>query len=146
MSGIEANGEDRYPDWYEDPHDPDSLVVEFVTSETKNVEMLRAHGEENQNRYWLIPPKEIGGISPGDVDNLSAEDVQEALALPEPPKYLSKVIVPAKTAMRISSINENFGKEGTWPQAELEERLDDDAYEIVRTFEQSDTMDEGDLK
>ncbi len=144
VSGAAANREDRYPDWYEDPHAPDSLVVEFVTSKDQEMELLRAHGDENQDRYWLIPPREVGGISPDDVEDLSAEGVREALALPEIPKYISKVTIPPGKALRISTIKENFGTEATWPQVELEERLGEGAYEVIHSFDETDRSFEED--
>ncbi|ELY94599.1 hypothetical protein C483_02670 [Natrialba hulunbeirensis JCM 10989] len=143
VPGWSANDEERYPDWYEDPHDPDSLVLEFNTSATEDTVMLRAHGEENQNQYWLIPPKEIGGVDPNDVEGLTAADIQEALALPEKPKYISKVTLPPETPIRVSGIKENFGSDGEWTQAEIENRLGEDAYEVIRTFEEVAT-DRGD--
>lgn len=141
LSGSKASQDGRYPDWYDPPHDPESLVFEFISAaqEEEEVELLRAHVEDNQDGYWLIPPKSIGGLDPDDVDDTTAKDLQNVLALPECPKCISKVTIPPETPMRISTIKENFGKDGGWPQIELENRLGKDAYEIIHEFdEQSD--------
>ncbi|NKB46260.1 MAG: hypothetical protein GKR77_00530 [Legionellales bacterium] len=54
---------------------------------------VRVHGEDNQMSKWMVRSKEIEGLTP--------RQIQEKLALPKTPVYISDVEVPTSITMRV---------------------------------------------
>jgi len=82
---------------------------------------VRVHGENNQARSWMMRAKDIEGLSP--------IEIQQKYALPELPKYVSYVHVPAGTRIRvgIAGAQVDWGY-GGGTQYELLEKIPNDAF------------------
>ena len=66
-------------------------VVEGTT--TRELKLVRVHGENNKISGWMMDASEIKGLSP--------QEIQNKFALPELPTQVSDVLVPSGTQVRI---------------------------------------------
>jgi RHS repeat-associated protein len=101
------------------PYASGTRAREIVLSRERT--LVRVHGEGNQARSWLMRAEEVEG--------LSAAEIRDKFALPEMPKYLSDVQVPAGTRMRVGRVGEQPGwGVGGGMQYELLDRLSETAF------------------
>jgi hypothetical protein len=82
---------------------------------------VRVHGEINQARSWMMRAREIEGLTP--------LEIQDKFALPELPRFVSEVDVPAGTSLRVSRAApiEGWGS-GGGTQYELLQRIPESSY------------------
>jgi filamentous hemagglutinin len=107
-----------FPSGYSPPYKPGTRVTEFTT--TVDEVFVRAHGESNMARAWMMRREAI--------DGLSASEIRAKYALPELPSRLSYVYVPAGTRIRAGTVNPVFGGVGNATQYELLQRLPASAF------------------
>lgn len=92
---------------------------------TTDERFVRVHGESNRAGNWLMNEKDIHGLSP--------EQIQEKFALPETPKYVSDVNVPAGTTVRTGTVGEQTGwGGGGGTQSELMGRIPGESFTNTR--------------
>jgi hypothetical protein len=101
------------------PYAKGTTAKDIVT--TEDSKFVRVHGETNQARSWMMREEDIKGLSP--------EQIQNKFALPETPKYVSDVNVPAGTKVRVGTVGaqEGWGTGGA-TQYELQQRLPQSAF------------------
>jgi hypothetical protein len=93
----EVNAE--FPAHYRPPYEPGTRVVEYTTK--MEDQFVRVHGEDNQARQWMMRREAIEG--------LTAEEISRKYSLPEVPRYVSDVTVPAGEHIRVGRTAENYG-------------------------------------
>jgi hypothetical protein len=108
------------------PYENGSRAREIVLE--KETLFVRVHGEGNQARSWMMRPEAIKGLTP--------QQIKDKFALPELPKYVSDVHVPAGTRLRAGTAGkqESWG-EGGGTQYELKEKLPDSAFRNRRPLQ-----------
>ncbi len=89
-----------------------------LRSETK---FVRVHVDGNQARSWMMRSDEIVGLTPAQI--------KDKFALPEIPKYVSDVNVPAGTRIRVGKVEGHPGwGAGGGTQYELKDKLPKEAF------------------
>jgi hypothetical protein len=101
------------------PYAANTPVQEFVTAE--ETVFVRVHGEGNMARSWMMRAS--------DIEGLTAAQIKDKFALPELPKFVSEVHVPAGTNVRVGTVaaQEGWGQGGA-TQYELLQRLPESAF------------------
>jgi len=106
---------DVFPDDYNDPYQPGSLVAEFEIQEAGT--FARVHGPDNQARSWMVGDTDI-------IEGLSPIEIKNRLSLRDEPEYVSDVNVPEETEIRVGEVAANFDGRSGATQFELLERID----------------------
>ncbi len=88
-----------FPTTWLPPYAPNTTV--YVVKTTEPTVWKRLHLEGNQVGRWLSHPDHIKGLNSVEIKNL--------YSLPELPKYVSDVHLPASVEMRIGVVAESFG-------------------------------------
>lgn len=106
------------------PYTPGKEVKVVVTNE----DMVFVRTLDGQGSgvlgSWLMPKSEIDGLTP--------EQIADKYALPQVPKFMCDVTVPAGTKIRIGECNPLFGYKGGGIQYQLMQRISVDNYDNVR--------------
>ncbi|MGI5892839.1 MAG: hypothetical protein ACOX7H_08975, partial [Bacillota bacterium] len=88
------------------PYKPGTVVQEVELKETTT--FVRVYDDENsfQKGGWVMKKEDIAGLTP--------EQIRDKFALPEVPKYITDVTIPAGTKVRVGEANEvaGWGKGG----------------------------------
>lgn len=85
----------------------------------------RVHGDGNQARSWMMRAEDIKGLTP--------QQIKDKFALPDLPKYVSDVHVPAGTPIRVGEVGAQQGwGAGGGTQYELLKRLPEAAFKNRR--------------
>ena len=88
------------------PYRPETTVKEIILSQDKKFVRVYDGISSKQIGGWLMRPEDIEGLSP--------EQIQDKFALPNTPKYITDVIIPKGTTIRVGTVNpiEGWGQGG----------------------------------
>lgn len=105
----------------------DSVSPRTITLNNQRT-FVRVHTEINQARSWLMRSDEIEGLTPLEIKN--------KFALPDMPKYVSEVHVPAGTSLRVGRVAAQDGwGAGGGMQYELLQRLPESSFKNMMPFQ-----------
>ncbi len=122
VTGRELNN--QFPDNFEDPFIPKSIVTRFTT--TGDERFVRVHVDGNQKGTFLVRQSDIEGLSPAEVEN--------KLSLSYQPEYISDVTVPQGVRVNMGSVKSNFGGDSGAKQFNLGREIDNRFYSNKRSI------------
>lgn len=103
----------RYGSADNPPYDIGAPVIKYET--TKNTRFVRVFEKEKfAEGSWVCNPADIAGLSPAQI--------QEKFALPQEPKMICDITVPAGTIIYSGTVNSAFHSSGMGIQYELESK------------------------
>lgn len=108
------------------PYAENSRAREIILQSPKS--FVRVHGDDNKARSWIMRAEDVKG--------LTAQQIKDKFAIPELPKYISDVDVPAGTRLRVGKVREHdVWGEGGATQFELKDRLSNENFKNTRRLQ-----------
>ena len=109
------------PGW-KPPYEKGTRVTEYTNIEPEK--FSRVHLGEDGRGQWMMRSEAIKGLTP--------EEIAKKYSLPDVPKYVSNVNVPAGTRLRTGKVASNFGGNQGATQYQLLGRIPDSSFGNTR--------------